>query len=215
MYKLQNDDLLCKKCIFQKEKLFGYIDKKSSVTMATLGPEGTTSSETAKVFKKYIEDINKLADLKINLYDSFELAINEVHKRSADFILLPNAYGKMTNFYWDTTIELGFVFTNKTPEYGIAMLDKNNLYDKPTLTISTCKAVEHLLQELMDTTEFKNKSYEIVEANSTTKSLMLLEDGKVDLALTNDTSLKNSKAYFISNTKYTDVLWSIFMLKTS
>ncbi|HOM02663.1 MULTISPECIES: hypothetical protein [Acetivibrio] len=214
MCNLQNNDLLCSKCRCQRDKLFKYIDMKNSVTMATLGPEGTTSSEAAKVFKKYIETRNQQANLKIDLYNSFELALNEIHKRNADFILLPNAYGKMTYFYWDTTIELGFTFINKTPEYGIAMLDKKNLYDKPTLSISTCKAVEHLLQELMDTTEFRYKNYEIVEANSTTESLMLLEDGKVDLALTNDTSLKNSEAYFISKTKSTEVLWSVFMLKT-
>ncbi|MCL2151409.1 MAG: hypothetical protein FWH57_00365 [Oscillospiraceae bacterium] len=214
MCSLRNEDVLCKKCNNQREKLFKYIEKKNSVTMATLGPRGTTSSEAAMAFKKYIEQRNHLANLKIDLYDSFELALDEVHKRNADFILLPNAYGKMTSFYWDTSIELGFVFTNETPEYGIAIMDKRKLLNKSTLTISTCKAVEHLLQELMDTTEFRDRDFEIVEASSTTKSLALLEEGKVDLTLTNDTSLKNSKAYFISITKQTDVLWSVFMLKT-
>ena len=55
MCNLQNNDLLCSKCRCQRDKLFKYIDMKNSVTMATLGPEGTTSSEAAKVFKKYIE----------------------------------------------------------------------------------------------------------------------------------------------------------------
>ena len=206
-------DFLCEKCIAQKEKLYDYVEHKKNVTLVTLGPDGTTSSEAAKVFKRYIEGRDSLADLTILLHDSFELALEEIHKKSADFILLPNAYGKMTHFYWDTTIELGFVFTNRTPVYGIAAMDANDLSAKSTVLIATCKAVEHLLQELMETTVFKDKKYSIVEANSTTKSLMLLEEGKVDLALTNDTSLKSGKVSIISKTKQTDVLWSIFMLK--
>ena len=39
----------------------------------------------------------------------------------------------------------------------------------------------------------------------------MLEKHEVDLALTNDTSLKSSKAGFISGVLKTEVLWSVFM----
>ena len=42
---------------------------------------------------------------------------------------------------------------------------------------------------------------------------MLLEEGKVDFALTNDTSLIGSDAFFITDTMHTEVLWSVFMQK--
>ena len=40
-----------------------------------------------------------------------------------------------------------------------------------------------------------------------------VEEGKVDLALTNDTSLIGSDAFFITDTMHTEVLWSVFMQK--
>lgn len=153
------------------------------------------------------------ASVEIMLYDTFESAAVELKKENADFILLPNAYGKMTNFYWDITLELIFTFIIQTPEYGIAAMSLDSVKLKDHVTIATCKAVEHLVSEMWPKLGMEEKDYTIIEAYSTKKSLMLLEEGKVDFALTNDTSLVGSNAYFITDTMHTEVLWSVFMQK--
>lgn len=209
---LNSNDQICQYCSEKRKKLFSYVNGKN-IRLVTMGPKGTTSSIAAEYFKKYALNNMNAADVEIMLYDTFESASIELKKENADFILLPNAYGKMTNFYWDITLELIFTFIIQTPEYGIAAIDVDKVRSKKQVTIATCKAVEHLVSELWSALGMTEKNYIIVEAYSTKKSLMLLEEGKVDFALTNNTSLVGSNAFFITHTMHTEVLWSVFMQK--
>ena len=209
---LNCNDEICKYCSEKRKKLFHYV-KGKKIKLVTMGPKGTTSSMAAEYFKKYALNNMNAADVEIMLYDTFESASIELKKENADFILLPNAYGKMTNFYWDITLELMFTFIIQTPEYGIATIDVDKVKLKNHVTIATCKAVEHLVSGMWSALGMNEKDYTIVEAYSTKKSLMLLEEGKVDFALTNDTSLIGSDAFFITDTMHTEVLWSVFMQK--
>lgn len=203
---------ICKKCMEKKDRMVSYICGRKC-RIVTMGPQGTTSSEAARYFQNYA--INELGadSMKISLYDTFEIALKELKGGGADFIVLPNAYGKMTNFYWDNILELMFTFIIQTPEYGIAALDMNAVREKQKISIATCKAVEHLVSNMWTELNMQDKEYTIVEAYSTTKSLMLLEEEKVDLALTNNSSLENSNAFFVTKTMHTEVLWSVFMVK--
>ena len=208
--KYQNE--VCNKCIEKRERMASYVYGREC-EIVTMGPQGTTSSEAAKYFRNYA--INELGavNMNISLYDTFEIALQELKRGKADFIILPNAYGKMTNFYWDNSLELIFTFIITTPDYGIAAFDVNEVNKKDRISISTCKAVEHLIDKMLEDINMKDKNYEIVEAYSTTKALRLLEEGKVDLALTNNSSLEGSKASFVTPTMHTEVLWSVFMVK--
>lgn len=208
-----NIDDISKKFLDKKQKLTEYIKSKDKVTLVTMGPKGTTSSMSAEYFKNFAIENLGAKNIEVLLYDTFEIAVVELKKQNADLILLPNAYGKMTNFYWDITLELVFTFIVQTPEYGLAAININEVRKKDTISVSTCKAVEHLLKEMLVKAGMENKNVHIVEAYSTKKSLTLLEEGKVDIALTNDTSLVGSNAYFITDTMHTEVLWSIFMNK--
>lgn len=206
------NDEICQFCNEKRQKLFNYTDGRN-IKLVTMGPKGTTSSMAAEYLKKYALNNMNAASVEIMLYDTFESAAVELKKENADFILLPNAYGKMTNFYWDITLELIFTFIIQTPEYGIAAMSLDSVKLKDHVTIATCKAVEHLVSEMWPKLGMEEKDYTIIEAYSTKKSLMLLEEGKVDFALTNDTSLVGSNAYFITDTMHTEVLWSVFMQK--
>lgn len=212
MNREKHDNEICRNCMEKRERMASYLFGREC-EVVTMGPQGTTSSEAAKYFQNYA--INELgaSDMKISLYDTFEIALKKMKDGGADFIILPNAYGKMTNFYWDNTLELMFTFIIQTPEYGIAALDMNALQEKQTISIATCKAVEHLVNDMWNELNMKDKEYTIVEAFSTKKSLMLLEEGKVDLALTNNSSLEKSNASFVTKTMHTEVLWSVFMVK--
>lgn len=206
-------EMLCAKCQNKKNRMMNYIIQKREIRLVTLGPMGTTSSVVASRLKKSIQNVIGEVKFIIDLYDSFELALNEIHNKRADMILIPNAYDKITQYYWDTTMELVYSFISETPIYGLATIGEKILKNGGNYSVVTCKAVEHLVDQLWKTTEYGDSEYHLVGANSTKKSLELLEDDKVDFALTNASSLEKSDAYFISETLSTEVLWSVFMMR--
>lgn len=212
MESMKYNNEICKKCMEKKDRMASYIHGREC-KIVTMGPQGTTSSQAARYFQNYA--INELGadSMKISLYDTFEIALKELKGGDPDFIILPNAYNKMTNFYWDNKLELMFTFIIQTPEYGIAALDMDTVSEKQKISIATCKAVEHLVSDMWNELNLQDKEYTIVEAYSTTKSLMLLEEGRVDFALTNNSSMENSNAFFVTQTIHTEVLWSVFMVK--
>lgn len=204
-------DYNCSSCTSRRDRFLKYVSMKKHVSVATLGPDGTTSSCAARYFKSFFPTN---IELNIILKDSFDLAYEELKKDKVDFVLLPNAYSNMTYYYWDFNLELIQTFIMRTPDYGIVARDVEESLSKPCVRIATCLAVKHLIPQLIDTTAFKDKEYEIVIENSTKKSLMYMLDGKADLALTNNTSLAGSGIDFISDHMHTEVLWSVFMNKT-
>lgn len=187
-----------------------FLIENEEVRLVTLGPSGTTSSVIANKLKDVFE-AEKNRKVVIDLFDTFELALSEISNNKADMILVPNAYHRITTFYWNTKLELVYSFVAGTPNYGLAAIDKERPEEGRVYTVATCKAVAHLIGELWDTSCYKRSDYKLVEAESTKKSLELLEQHKVDLAITNDTSLVKSDAFFVSKTMSTEVLWSVFM----
>ncbi|MDD2235377.1 MAG: hypothetical protein PHV03_10895, partial [Desulfitobacteriaceae bacterium] len=75
----------------KQDRCYDYIIGKRLVRLATMGPEGTTSSEAAKAFAQVIAEEN-MGHIEFVFRDSFDLALLELKKNVADFILLPNAY---------------------------------------------------------------------------------------------------------------------------
>lgn len=170
--KIEMKNPLCYECCEKIDKLRKRV-KGKAITVVTMGPYGTTSSISAEHFKNYLLEYLGAGSVHINLFDTFEQALEEVKRIQADFIVLPNAYGKMTNFYWDTTLDLVFSYTFKTPNYGITAMN-SDYQKKESITISTCKAVEHLISEMLKELEIEENRVHIVEAYSTKKSLMML-----------------------------------------
>lgn len=201
---------ICTDCMQRKERFISRF-RGQDVNIVTMGPYGTTSSIAADYLKRYMTEAVGSREVNICLYENFDKAVENLKSRHYDLIVLPNAYEKMTNFYWDDTLDLMMTFIIETPTYGLAGIS-DELPDKgKELLISTCKPVRHLLDGLLKKTVYADRSYEIVEAYSTRHALSMLENHEVDLALTNDTSLKGSRAGFISGVLKTEVLWSVFM----
>lgn len=201
---------ICMDCMQRKER-FASRFRGQDVNIVTMGPYGTTSSIAADYLKRYMAETVESREVNIYLYDNFDKAVENLKNRHYDLIVLPNAYEKMTNFYWDNSLDLMLTFIIETPTYGLAGIPDELPDKEKPLLISTCKPVRHLLDGLLKKTVYADSSYEIVDAYSTRHALSMLEKHEVDLALTNDTSLKSSKAGFISGVLKTEVLWSVFM----
>lgn len=190
-------------------KFTKYISDSPNLTIGSLGPEGTTTYEATKYLKDYISKIAPEAKSNIMLRNTFDKIYEDLKNGTIDLAIVPNPYEDVTKYYWDEETHLLFFFELQTPLYGLACKDKNIL-QKSKLTVATGPAVNSLFTKLF--TE-DNIEYEYYNVNSTTEAAMAVNNGKADLAITNETSIMNSDLFFISDTYNISVLWSIFVLK--
>lgn len=84
--------------------------------------------------------------------------------------------------------------------------------EKQKIKAASCKAVENIFQYLLEDVS-KDHEIEKVQTNSTTEAELALIGNKVDLTITNKTSLdlySDKQIVFISKTYNTNMLWSVF-----
>lgn len=101
-----------------------FLIENEEVRLVTLGPSGTTSSVIANKLKDVFE-AEKNRKVVIDLFDTFELALSEISNNKADMILVPNAYHRITTFYWNTKLELVYSFVAGTQITVWQLLTRN------------------------------------------------------------------------------------------
>lgn len=59
--------------------------------------------------------------------------------------LVPSAYERVTDFFWDVSLEncLNFIFP--TPQYGLVCKNEYQVQPDKNVTVATCHAVEHII----------------------------------------------------------------------
>ena len=93
------------------------LSKNQTLTIATLGPAGTSSQYVAKKLLYYFS----LNSTNVKLYNTYEDSYKGILLGEADLLLVANAYSKIDNFYMDENIKLLMAFIEQTPPYAIAI----------------------------------------------------------------------------------------------
>lgn len=196
----------------QKCNLTKYIEclKGDEIRVATLGPKGTSSYYAYTYFVQYIKSIGIHKKCSVVLLENFDLVVETLEDNTADIIIIPNAYDRITEMYWNPRLYNLFSFLLKTPDYGIASVDGDYTHKDKRIKIASCKPVYCLIDELIHQVDPQIKDYEVIEKYSTIESAVALKNHEVDLALTNSTSVKETGTKFISSVWHADVLWSVF-----
>ncbi len=185
------------------------IDKcVNNIKFATLGPSGTSSEF---ITKKLCEQIQcNLSN--IELFDTYEKALENVKNGSSNVLLVANAYQGINNFYMDSDIELIATFIENTPQYGIAArcdFDVMSMQDKSIIEIASHHAPIKKLDNYNDGI-FKDKEFDIKLSDSTSAAAKSVKDKEVDLCLTNAQAVNIYDLKFVSNLTSISMVWSIF-----
>lgn len=201
--------------LLYEERWKNFIDEINGVSekaiFGILGPKGT-SSEYAMRYLMHELEIEIKCKIEIIFFDSFKEMLTCIEVGKVDFVLIPAAYEKNTRFFWNTQLSNLFMFSMKTPGYGVACRKRNDLRKKKNLYIATCPAVRHLIKTILKS----NVCYTEVITNSTSEAAAKLVTSEVDLAITNKTSVdyynkgNNDEIIFISNIYYADIVWIVF-----
>lgn len=183
---------------------------KSKVILGTMGPESTSSVQAAKYFCKGIGgDIQ----YEFKLYSDFMQVLNGIKgEETIDFVLVPSAYERITDFFWDAKLENCMSFIFPTPKYGLVCLKNKRIDFSNYISIATCPAVEHIMGELSDGIIDEDKVKKIITP-STTTALEKVINGYADLAITNETSFdyyKDKGIKFIFKQYNAEIVWCLF-----
>ena len=145
--------------------------------IATLGPQGTCSSE---VVSSYLADLG-LSQADLELCKSYEEAVNLVLAGTADQVVVPAAYKNFHEIVFRNTAQLRVheILYSQTPVFVLAA--KRGLVPTQSDTRLYRLACHHAPAPLMDRLKFRADR---VDAASNAYAAWMVSDGHADLCIT-------------------------------
>lgn len=207
------EDKIVEPFIEQYDDIRRFLSGRNKIVIGTMGPESTSSVQATKYL---CENIGEVEHYELRLFPDFKKLLAALNNDSSiDFALVPSAYERVTDFFWNINLEncLNFIFP--TPKYGLVCKEDFVLNQKLPLTVATCHAVENIIEELSDG-YIKEKDVKRLFTSSTTTALQEVLAGNADLAVTNETSFeayKDKGIKFIFRKFNTKILWCLFKRK--
>jgi hypothetical protein len=179
----------------------GNLDRYNLI--ATLGPTGTSSENTAFFFSKKLR--NKP---EVRLFDTYEDAEHFVQSSKESLMLVANAYKRINEFYISNRTKPLLSFFFDTPPYVIATKPGINIVElarKRTLRIASHHAPQHLIAELLS-----DHRFEVVDAASTSLAAKMTSKGEVDACLTTKIACQKHGLDVQSTEVNIHMLWTAF-----
>jgi len=174
-------------------------------SIATLGPEGTSSENAAK---HLWNARGPGSEPVVQLYDTYEKAGEALKAGLASHLVAANAYSAINIFYMDPSLSLVIAFLFDTPPYGLAT--SNPAKVPREVRVASHPAPVPLIGELLPA------SYAlagILSADSTSAAALKAQRSEIDLALTTQPAAAVHKLQFISKTRTISMLWSVFTVR--
>lgn len=174
-------------------------------SIATLGPEGTSSEQAAN----YLWNARGPGgEPVVQLYDTYEEAGEALKTGLASHLVVANAYSAVNIFYMAPSLSLIIAFLFETPPYGLAT--SNPAKVPREVRVASHPAPIPLIRELLPA------SYAlagILSADSTSAAAAKAQRMEIDLALTTQPAAAVHKLQFISKTRTISMLWSVFAVQ--
>lgn len=176
------------------------------VSIATLGPQGTSSEEAAR---HLWAGRGPGGDPSIHLCSTYEEAGLALKLKIASHLVVANAYSGANLFYMDPELSLAMAFLCDTPPYGLATPCPEKV--PSTVRVATHPAATPLIGELLPACYALAG---ILNADSTSSAALKAQQSEIDLALTTYPAATLHKLQFISRTRTIRMLWSVFTRKS-
>ncbi|AWK42744.1 MULTISPECIES: prephenate decarboxylase [Photorhabdus] len=181
-----------------------YKDTFDVLNIATLGPSGTSSEQSAIRFGEFAIKNNVAKSYQVVLCNTYEEASNQIILNNCQALVVANAYYNISEFYMDNRFNLSSAFLNYTPNYGIAIRDE---LTTDNIVIATHPAPKALIPELLPD---NLKIADIIFKDSTSSAAKAVANSEVDAALTTEVAAKLHNLKFISHIRPIQMLWSVF-----
>lgn len=181
------------------------LERSRDMTVATLGPPGTSSEASARYLLDWARRHLDSADAAVQLHTTYEHAAEAVLTDNATHLLVANAYGQISRFYMDPKLSIAAAYRFNTPDYGLAKARGTQV---PTrIDVATHPSPIPLIEELLpDGMEVSA----VVPMLSTSAAAAAVAAGQMTVALTTDVAAKIYDLEFISPVRPIEMLWTAF-----
>lgn len=177
------------------------LHKHDRTTIATLGPEGTSSEQAAHAMAGHVG-----GDAQCLLFSTYEEAAQAVIDRQADYLVVANAYHSINRFYISDQLVVAGVFPKATPPYGVAVRpDIQRVPD--SIILASHPAPSHLIKRWFS----QHRQPQVLHVDSTSAAAVLVAEGKTDACITTDLAREQNGLVFITDTLRIRMIWSIFV----
>lgn len=190
-------------------------DNSDITTVATLGPQSSSSEAAAHYYSNLIK-----RPLKILLFDTFEKASDFVERHDNVVLLVANAYKRADFFYMNPKTLLSGSFFFSPPKYYLCCKELHELQQKinnnNTITIDTHHAPISRLDDLIKTAhpsviDLSTANLNIKLSTSTSQSAIHVSKGLSDCCLVNSDSIKLYNLEKISAPLTIEMTWVLFI----
>lgn len=181
----------------------------TALTVATLGPAGTSSEASGRHLLDWATPNLGTTSASVQLHRSYEDAAQAVLSGAATHLLVANAYGHISRFYMDPNLAIAAAYLFNTPHYGLAKMRGAQIpsrFDVATHP-SPVPLIEELLPEGMAVSE-------VVHMSSTSAAAAAVAADNIAVALTTDVAAAIYDLEFISTTRPIEMLWTVFARTT-
>lgn len=180
-----------------------FVEGRSDVPLATLGPAGTSSEYAAGAFYARNGCSGPLL-----LTATYEQAAEAVVARQAEFLLVANAYREINRFYINDLLVAVDAYPLRTPGYAVAVLP-NSLHHscQGPRRIASHPAPAHILHSVFGEVDC---GLQIISADSTSAAAELVSQGSVPACLTTDVARRRNRLAFVTRPKTIRMLWTAF-----
>ncbi|MFF2331293.1 MULTISPECIES: hypothetical protein [unclassified Streptomyces] len=179
------------------------VDSADSVSLGTLGPEGTSSEYVAQLMSSALGD---RGDFRIVLADTYEQCMDALTAARVDLALVAHAYPSINSYYMNPELEPAIVFRGSTPEYGLAtrsdfVFHEELLYSD---TVVSHPAPVPLLGYHFD------RPVKLASATSTSQAAGEVADGLYNIAITNEQAARRHNLKFVYTFSRIPMTWTVF-----
>lgn len=188
---------------FGTKRLKQILHRQKGASVATLGPEGTSSEYAALAMASHIG-----RDARCMLFATYEEAAQAVIDRQAEYLVVANAYHNINHFYISDLLVVAGVFPRSTPPYGVAVARGSNL-EKKRIVLASHPAPSHLIKRWFGPLQQPT----LLHADSTSIAAKLVVAGTTDACITTDPARRKNDLAFITDTFRIRMIWSIFVRK--
>jgi bacilysin biosynthesis protein BacA len=178
--------------------------EQQKFVVGTMGPSGTSSSLACEYFIRKVPAV-----LDSALYDNFDLLFQALLDGDCGLALVPNAYERITEYYWDKRLQLVCFFLRDTPSYGLACRPGEAILESGPLRVACCLPVRQLFDELAPA-DWRSREIEWTMRPSTTSAARAVQDGEADVAVSNQPSVDAANLVFVIEKPGVPMLWSVF-----
>lgn len=183
-----------------------------TIKFGTLGPNGTSSEQALKYLVSNLANYDPNIRYEITLMNTFAKVYQALDAGLIRYALVPAAYERITDFFWNDHFVNNLNFILPTPEYGMVCKKGYQPVRNRKVKVACCPAVENIIEYLSDG-ELKESQIERVTTNSTTEAVISLINNDADLAVTNRTSFelyRDKGIKFISKMYNSKMVWVLF-----